>query len=36
LAANASGILIMGSAHMDGIMSQLQKQCASLSKISMR
>jgi hypothetical protein len=27
LAANASGILIMGSAHISGIMSELRKQC---------
>ncbi|MGZ6468716.1 MAG: hypothetical protein ACXWQJ_15560 [Bdellovibrionota bacterium] len=31
LAAKTSGILIMGSAHMDGIMSGLQKQCQSQS-----
>jgi hypothetical protein len=29
LAANSSGILIMGSAHMDGIMTELQKRCLS-------
>jgi hypothetical protein len=27
LAANASGILIMGSAHMNGIMTELRRQC---------
>jgi hypothetical protein len=29
LSAKVSGILIMGSAHMDGIMTELRKQCLS-------
>jgi len=34
LAANTSGILVMGSAHMDGIMTELRKQCLTQTTAS--
>ncbi|MGZ6480213.1 MAG: hypothetical protein ACXWQE_12970, partial [Bdellovibrionales bacterium] len=35
LAAKASGILIMGSAHLGGVMTELQRKCLSMSTLTM-